>query len=290
VPKVIIDSRLCLKDQLCAKVCPQQVIAQQNKVCSPEIRNDTLCISCGHCVAICPTGAIKHEAFPRESVLPIRHEMIPSFEEVIEMLRARRSIRAFENQPVERKHINDIIDGARYAPNAKNYQSTEVIVIQDTLLLGKIVKSTSDFYVRLVRRLQNPFMRRVMLWVARDDVEGALRLLPDFKMVVNVRKTGQDQILHNAPALLVFHAKKNISFSDVNANLALHNATLISQALGIGCFYAGYVVAACRRDRRIPQLLNIGKQNQVYGALALGYHKITFDKWPQREALRTVWL
>ena len=186
--------------------------------------------------------------------------------------------------------IQKIIDGARYAPNAKNVQSTEIIVVQDKLFLNRILELTCLFYENLIKKLENPFIRKYMLIIARNDVEGALRILPDFKMVVSAVQNGRDQILHNAPALLIFHAKKNISFSDVNANLALHNASMVSQALGIGSFYVGYVVGACKRDKHIINLLDIPKNNQIYAVLALGYPKLEFQKWPERRKLKTTWL
>jgi nitroreductase/ferredoxin len=248
--KVKIDNNLCIKDNQCVMVCPQNVIIQRDKDSFPEIVNEKLCISCGHCVAICPQGAIIHREFT-QSLKTIKHEIIPSFEQIFEMLRARRSIRVFKDQPIEKELIQKIIDGARYAPNAKNVQSTEIIIIQDKPLLKKIVEVTALFYSNLIKKLRNPLTRRYMLLIARNDIEGALRLLPDFEMVVSVIQNGQDQILHNAPVLLIFHAKKNVSFSDVNANLALHNASLVSQVLGIGSFYVGYVAAACKRDKHI---------------------------------------
>lgn len=287
--KVKIDNNLCIKDNQCVMACPQNVIIQRDKDSFPEIVNEKLCISCGHCVAICPQGALIHREFT-QSLKTIKHEIIPSFEQIFEMLRARRSIRVFKDQPIEKEVIQKIIDGTRYAPNAKNVQSTEIIIIQDKTLLKKIMEATVLFYSNLIKKLRNPLTKKYMLLIARNDVEGALRLLPDFEMVVSVFQNGQDQILHNAPALLIFHAKKNISFSDVNANLALHNATLVSQVLGIGSFYVGYIVAACKRDKHILKLLNMPKNNQVYGALALGYPKLEFHKWPERRPLKTIWV
>ena len=60
------------------------------------------CILCGHCAAICPTGAITHDFFPPGSIVPVKEEALPSADQAIEMLRMRRSVREFKKKPVER--------------------------------------------------------------------------------------------------------------------------------------------------------------------------------------------
>jgi hypothetical protein len=64
---------------------------------------------------------------------------------------------------------------------------------------------------------------------------------------------------------------------------------LLCHSLGLGCFYAGYVVSACKRDSSIPDLLSIPKKNQVYGALAMGYPKFKYKKWIERRPARIEW-
>ena len=51
----------------------------------PEILDDNLqfCLVCGHCVAICPAGAITHDSFPPGSIVPVRKEELPSTEQVM---------------------------------------------------------------------------------------------------------------------------------------------------------------------------------------------------------------
>jgi nitroreductase len=94
-------------------------------------------------------------------------------------------------------------------------------------------------------------------------------------------------ILFSAPCVLFFHADKSINFSDVNSSLAVQNAMLLCHSLGLGCFYAGYVVSACKRDNRIHHLLSIPNNHQVYGALAIGYPKFEYKKWIER---RPAWI
>ena len=51
--------------------------------------------------------------------------------EAIECIKTRRSIRKYEDKPVDRSLIEEIIEIARFAPSWKNSQSVRYIAIYD---------------------------------------------------------------------------------------------------------------------------------------------------------------
>ena len=51
--------------------------------------------------------------------------------ELMEVIKARRSIRKYQEKPVEREKINDCLEAARLAPSACNSQPWHFIVIDD---------------------------------------------------------------------------------------------------------------------------------------------------------------
>jgi hypothetical protein len=100
---------------------------------------------------------------------------------------------------------------------------------------------------------------------------------------------GNDPILHNASALLLFHADKNANMASINANLACQNAALAAETLGVGAFYTGFILLACRHDARINTLLGIPKDDEISAGLALGYPKVRFSKWIERKPANVTW-
>jgi hypothetical protein len=146
-----------------------------------------------------------------------------------------------------------------------------------------------------IRRFSNPLFRTLALLADRESAESGLREIPGFKRMIQMFESGTDPILHDAQVLLAFHAHRTVGFGDVNAQLALQNASLVAHSLGIGHFYTGWVLSPGRApmarawNRRIPSLLGIPKDNILYGALALGYPIPRFKNMIERKSPRIRW-
>ena len=75
-----------------------------------------------------------------------------------------------------------------------------------------------------------------------------------------------------------------------NANLAVQNAALAAEALGLGCFYVGFIVIASNRDKSLARFLSLPETHEIYGALAMGYPRLKFNTWPERHPAKITWL
>jgi nitroreductase len=62
--------------------------------------------------------------------------------DAIEVMKTRRSVRAYTRAPVPRKIIEDIVDCGRLAPTANNVQPWEFVVVTDPELLRRIAETT----------------------------------------------------------------------------------------------------------------------------------------------------
>jgi len=258
--------------------------------------NEEGCIACGHCVAICRQGAIGHSEFLSSEIRAIQVEKMPTEEQVMTLLKSRRSIRAFRDRPLAKDVIETIIDGARSAPSGHNSQSTEFLVVQDRAVLNKVSATVIEYLKFEIKRFSNPLFRTLALLADRDSAESGLHEIPGFKRMIQMFEAGTDPILHGAPVLLAFHARRTVGFADINAQLALQNASLVAHSLGIGHFYTGWVLAPCRApmargwNRRIPGLIGIPPGNELHGALALGYPIPRFKNMIERKPPQITWV
>jgi nitroreductase/NAD-dependent dihydropyrimidine dehydrogenase PreA subunit len=243
---ITIDANKCKKDGICAMVCPKSIFVQREKLTIPELVDKEYCIVCGQCVAVCPQGAIFHSEFPATEIQAIQFEQIPTTEQVMTLLKTRRSIRAFRDKPLEKESIERIIDGARFAPSGHNSQSTEYLVVQDKAVLNQVSATVIEYLKFEIKRFGNPLFKTLALLGNREKAESGLHEIPGFKRMVEMFESGADPILNGAPVLLAFHAPRTIGFAGVNAQLALQNASLVAHSLGIGHFYTGWVISPWR--------------------------------------------
>jgi nitroreductase/NAD-dependent dihydropyrimidine dehydrogenase PreA subunit len=293
--EIKIETERCKKDGICAKVCPKSIFVQQEKLTIPELVYEESCIACGQCVAVCPQNAIQHSEFPSNATRAIQFEKMPTTEQVLELLKSRRSIRAFRNKPLANDTIESIIDGARFAPSGHNSQSTEYLVVQDKAVLNQVSAMVIEYLKFEIKRFSNPLFRTMVLLADRESAESGLHEIPGFKRMVQMFESGADPILKDASVLLVFHARRTIGFADVNAQLALQNASLVAHSMGIGHFYTGWVLAPGRApmarawNRRIPSLIGIPTGNTLHGALALGYPIPRFKNMIERKPSQIRW-
>jgi nitroreductase/NAD-dependent dihydropyrimidine dehydrogenase PreA subunit len=291
---ITIDAELCKKDGLCAMTCPVAVLQQEEKTTIPIVAEDHLenCFGCGQCVSICPHGAISHSQYPQGTVHPIKSEHVPSYDQFLELVRSRRSKRAYKKKSVEREVIEKVLDVARLGPSGHNEQSTEYVVIDDEKIIHEIGSLTAAGLKKLAMPFKYAIGRMMMRrMVGPRGAEYLGELAPEFEALADMYKDGTDLILHNPPVLLLFCADSvGGTFAGTNANIALHNAALAAETLGLGCFYTGFVVTVADRDDAIAKLVGLPETHKIYGALAMGYSRFRFRKWPERNPARVTWL
>src|SRR5512136_1694204 len=95
---LIIDETGCKKDGIYARECPMVVIKLKDGNGFPEVvpRREGICSNCGHCVAICPNGALSHASVPIEKNPSIEKELEISEEQAVQFLRSRPLVRFFK--------------------------------------------------------------------------------------------------------------------------------------------------------------------------------------------------
>lgn len=283
--KLEINTEKCENCNRCVDICPERIFKKHKEV--PEILGREYCMSCGQCVIICPKSAINHVNYPEDRIHPIKPEIKASAGQIIDLIRTRRSIRAFKNKKVPQSLIEKIIEAANFAPSAKNMQTNRYVVVQDKNTLKTISEITFNFMKEAINLFNNPDF---LSSVDPDEAKVFLQIKPAYDHIVKAYENGYDLILHNANALLFFHAEKGALSAEVNANLAFENATLMSSALGLGSFYAGYITGASNRTEFISKLLELPDDYQIQVVMAIGYPKYQFNSWMDKNPPKIKWI
>jgi nitroreductase len=238
----------------------------------PEMRPgmEGACIECGHCVAVCPYGALSHQKIRIESSPEILDELKISMRQAEQFLRSRRSIRVYQQKPVDRGSIKKLIEVARCAPTAGNSQTIEWLVLTEAAGIRKIAELTVDW----VRQ------------IAKDPKVAAAS--PYLVMMLAAWDAGFDTVLRNAPAIVVASAPAEAVNGLGDVTLALSYLDLMAPAMGLGTCWAGLLHGAMVNVPSIREAVGIPANHPHHYAIMLGYPEAKYYRAPERRAPKIV--
>jgi len=263
---VTIDHTTCLRDGMCSEVCPAGLFEEDGEG-FPVFRADAdqICFDCGHCVTVCPQGAVGHQRLPLADAPLVDHTLTVSVPALTQLLKSRRSVREFREEPVPQALVSKIIDTARWAPSAVNRQPVHWLVIQAPDEVRSLAGLVVD-YLRQSSKLEPRYTKYVELW-----------------------DQGKDPILRNAPHLAVIHAPDEWLWSSVDSTIALTQFELAAVAQGIGTCWAGFLMRAANGHPPLKEALGIPADHSVFGAMMYGFPRYPYLRIPQRQAARIEW-
>jgi nitroreductase/NAD-dependent dihydropyrimidine dehydrogenase PreA subunit len=268
---LIVDESKCKKDGICARECPGAVIELRTADGYPEITGEG-CIVCGHCVAVCPHGALSHERILVKDSPPIREDLIINEDQAVQFLRSRRSIRRYQDRPVEEEKIRRLIEVARYAPTGSNLQAVEWLVLTDRERLRKISGMTVEWIRRI---LEDP---------------RAAEARPYLPRVVSSWEAGSDSVLRGAPVLILALAPKEAFNGLVDLTLALSYLDLVAPTLGLGTCWAGLLQGALLADPEIKAAVGMPADHPHHYPMMLGYPDTKYYRLPERKPPKIAFL
>ncbi len=269
---LVIDESLCKKDAICAGECPMAIIRLKDGEGYPEMvpGGEGICLACGHCVAVCPHGALSHRQVPLEDCPPIEASLEIDERQAVQFLRSRRSIRFFKEESPARETLERLIDIARYAPTAGNAQRVEWLVLTDRAEIRRIAGMTVDW------------MRAVL--------EKAPQSAPPYMpLLVGAWDMGFDAVLRDAPALVAASAPKEAANGMVDVALSLCYFELAAPRLGLGTCWAGLLQGALQSSPQVRAALGIPEGHPHHYPMMVGVPRRRYYRLPERKAPRIVW-
>ena len=261
-----VDADKCQRDGFCVKDCPTAIIALPAKSL-PEIApaNEGSCLECGHCVAVCPFGALSHKWIPLEQSPPILEALQLGEEQAAQFLRSRRSVRHFLDKPVKKEKIRRLIEVARYAPTGGNSQMVEWLVLDDKSRIKEIAGLTVDWLREIVK---NP------------QVVAASPYLP---LAVAAWDAGFDSVLRGAPVLVTAIAPGEAMNGTVDLTLALSYLDLFATPMHLGTCWAGLLQGALLNSPAVKVALGIPETHPHHYPIMVGYPELKYFRLPERK-------
>jgi nitroreductase len=174
--------------------------------------------------------------------------------ELFEAIKTRRSVRTYQDKPVEEEKLRSVLEAVCMAPSWANMQCWRMVVVKDRATREKI---------------------------------GDLSYVESYFSPKGYKSNPSKKALAGAPVVIAFCADPSQSgvlwgqnYYLVDAGIAAQNLMLAAKGHGLGTVFVGVY-----DEEKLKELLNIPASIRIIGLLPLGYPTEEKKDGPKRKPL-----
>lgn len=267
-----VDKATCKGDGKCVEICPISIL-RMSKEGVPEFvpGGEEVCINCGHCFAVCPPGSIELSSMNPKEAMPLVSSKLPAPEQVELLLKGRRSIRAYKDQPVTKGAIEKLLDCARYAPSGINRQPVNWLVINNKEKVRELSAAVISWMEGLLK--------------AKSPMAESFR----FDRLVESWKNGQDMICRGAPSLVIAYGVKDDPIAAQSCIISATYLELAAFGFGLGACWAGYVNMGLNMSEEVRKVAGLSSKAAAGAVMMIGHPKYRYSRIPFRNTPKIIW-
>lgn len=264
-----IDQQKCTRCGQCVSDCVARIIEMRDgyPVIAPE--NESSCIECQHCLAVCPTGAVSILGNSAEDSMPLAGNLADP-ENVETLIKGRRSVRQYRDENLPPELMQKLFDVVAYAPTGVNFRQVLFTVVDDKNIMEKLRRTTMEGLSKLQREGKLP--------PGREYFNDCVRAWEE---------EGIDTIYRGAPHLVIATAPKDCPTPEADCLIALSYFELYAQSLGVGTVWNG--LGKWTFAELLPELcdkLGIPEDHMLGYVMAFGLPEVHYHRTVQRGPAR----
>lgn len=272
--KPVVDQERCTACGTCVEACRFEVLKLRKRGADPCGIGS--CLVCGACVAVCPVGAVQHPLMPAERIVELPERAPVGYAELMDLLRHRRSIRRYTEEPVTADELRALVEAAILAPSSHNSQPWHFTFVSASERLATIREAVAEFYRRGLAALKDEAGRTAL-------GEQAVRMLslmaPALQLLIRAHDRGDDRLLWGAPALGIIHAPREEPAAESSCLYAAANMQLAATALGLGTCLIGFlIIPLVWGDAATRAAVGLPEGHNAYAAMAIGHPKLRYRR------------
>lgn len=292
--QITIDEIRCNGCGLCVSVCKNFSLIMENKKAKMAQNPLFGCLACGHCMMICPQEAITIDGrcASKEDLLKMpSKEESASYNELLNLLYRRRSIREFKDIPVEKELIDKVIEAAQTAPMGLPPSDVHLLVLDSK---EKVSAFARDFCFYLeglkwfVSKWFMTLMRPIYGKEKTDFFKAFIR--PCVNAYTEFMRKEINIVNYDAPVAIYFYGSP---YSDpADPLIAATYAMMAAESLGLGTCFNGAVHPFIQNGKAAERFrMKHGIRHKSQGGifLLLGYPEVKYGKTIKRSFAAVDW-
>jgi nitroreductase len=186
---------------------------------------------------------------------------------VIEAIKNRRSVRAYEAKPIPRDILNAVIEAGNEAPSAMNSQPWRFVIVEEPEAKKRLLAAALPQAIKVTETMKD--------------------LFPDRYDVIKKRYTElPDPVYYSAPTIVFVLGRGR--YAAHSCPLACENMMLAAHSLGLASCWVGFG-AMVIDDPKVRSLLELEEDDTIFGPILLGYPKGQTPR-PPKKAPKVKWL
>jgi nitroreductase len=200
-------------------------------------------------------------------------------EQVLDLIKKRRSIRKFLPDPIPEPDLDTIMDAATWAPSGTNFQNWRFIVVRSPELKHQMRAAVEQQIEEYAAQIPSARGKKEFVAYSRYYL-----FFTDAPAVVAVVMTPYESLVHRIMERyeLGNHATETVGIQGPSA--AIQNILLMAHALGYGsCWMTGPLIAR----PALEKLLGIQAPDELLAMVPLG-KPVAARNAPARKPLHTV--
>ncbi|MTI83059.1 MAG: nitroreductase family protein [Firmicutes bacterium] len=182
-----------------------------------------------------------------------------------EAIKGRRSVRSFEDLPVPRETVQELINTGIYAPTGSNMQPWGFAVVEDKQLMQKWSDRAKELMLSVID--EKPQLQRYKALLENKEFN----------------------IFHGASCLLLIYGSTTSTNYIYDCSMVAQNIMLAAYEKGIGSCWIGFATALGNLPD-IKEILNVPGDYNLVAPLVLGYPRRKHAVVPRKEPVMFNWI
>lgn len=266
--KIEIDKEKCIKCGACINDCITYSIEKDSEgFAQISTQGESCCISCQHCFAICPVGAITINGKKPEDASPVN---LNNPENILNLIKSRRSTRLFNEDEISQENFDKLKNMLPYIPTGCNYNGLHFSIIKSKSAMNEIRNYVNQKVLKLV---SNKFTAKYAGKFAK------------FKTAF---ENGEDIIFRNAPHMIVVSSHIKAPCANIDPIIALSYIELYANSLGLGTCWCGFAQACFKLLPKLSNMIDIPNGYKPVYVMLLGNPAVKYQRTTLPEEFQIV--